>query len=115
MQSEYIITIVVSSNPVHGEVYSIQQYVIKFLSDLRQVGGFLQFPPPIKHRYDIIEILLQVAINTINQTIPLHSCKTYSTKAKCFIITCIFINCCLGYLGQGSILNITGQKRQLNL
>jgi len=41
----------VSSNPVHGEVYSIQHYVIKFVSDLRQVGGFLQvlrFPPPIE-------------------------------------------------------------------
>ena len=41
----------VSSNPVHGEVYSIQHYVIKFVSDLRQVGGFLRvlrFPPPIK-------------------------------------------------------------------
>jgi hypothetical protein len=24
--------------PVHGEVYSLQYYVIKFLSDLRQVG-----------------------------------------------------------------------------
>jgi hypothetical protein len=37
--------------PVHGEVYSIQHYVIKFVSDLRQVGGFLwalQFPPLIK-------------------------------------------------------------------
>ena len=37
------------SNPAHGEVYSIQHYVIKFVSDLRQVGGFLwelQFPPP---------------------------------------------------------------------
>jgi hypothetical protein len=35
-----------------GEVYSIQQhYVIKFVSDLRQVSGFLWalwFPPPIK-------------------------------------------------------------------
>jgi hypothetical protein len=34
-----------------GEVYSIQHYVIKFVSDLWQVGGFLwvlQFPPPIK-------------------------------------------------------------------
>jgi len=26
---------VVSSNPVHGEVYSVQHYVIKFVSDLR--------------------------------------------------------------------------------
>jgi len=34
-----------------GEVYSIQHYVIKFVSDLRQDSGFLrvlQFPPPIK-------------------------------------------------------------------
>jgi hypothetical protein len=37
-----IITEVVSSNPVHGDVYSIQQYVIKFVSDLRQISGFLQ-------------------------------------------------------------------------
>jgi len=38
----------VSLNPVHGEVYSIQHYVIKFVSDLRQVGGFLRVLPPIK-------------------------------------------------------------------
>ena len=41
----------VSLNPTNSEVYSIQHYVIKFVSDLRQVGGFLQvlrFPPPIK-------------------------------------------------------------------
>jgi hypothetical protein len=31
-----------SSKLVHGEVYSIQHYVIKFVSDLRQVRGFLQ-------------------------------------------------------------------------
>ena len=34
-----------SSNTVHGEVCSIQHYVIKFVSDLRQVGGFLRSPP----------------------------------------------------------------------
>jgi hypothetical protein len=42
---------VVSLSPVHDEVYSIQYYVINFVSDLRQVGGFLwilRFPPPIK-------------------------------------------------------------------
>jgi hypothetical protein len=33
---------VVISNPVHGEVYSMQHYVIKFVSDLLQVGGFLR-------------------------------------------------------------------------
>jgi len=34
-----------------GEVCSIQRYLVKFVSDLRQVGGFLcvlRFPPPIK-------------------------------------------------------------------
>ena len=34
--------------PRTGEVLSIQHYVIQFVSDLRQVGGFLRFPPPIK-------------------------------------------------------------------
>jgi hypothetical protein len=35
-------TKIVSSNPAHGEVYSMLHYVIKFVSDLRQVGGFLR-------------------------------------------------------------------------
>ena len=41
MQSVIITTKAVSLNPVYGEVYSIQNYVIKFVSDLRQVDGFL--------------------------------------------------------------------------
>jgi hypothetical protein len=48
VQSVPITTKVVSLNPVHGEVYSIQHYVIKFVSDWQQVCGFLRFPPPIK-------------------------------------------------------------------
>jgi hypothetical protein len=46
-----ITTEVVSSNPVHGKVYLMQLYVIMFISNLRQVGGFLWvlwFPPPLK-------------------------------------------------------------------
>ena len=42
---------VVSSNCVHGEMYLIKHYVIKFVSDLRQISGFLWilwFPPRIK-------------------------------------------------------------------
>jgi hypothetical protein len=42
---------VLSSNSVHGEVYAIQHYVIKYVSDLWQIVGFLwvlRFPPPIK-------------------------------------------------------------------
>ena len=51
MQSMPLTAKVVCLNPAHGEVYSIQHYVIKFVSDLRQVSGFLWvlwFPPPIK-------------------------------------------------------------------
>ena len=47
MQSVYITIKVASSNPVQA----MQHCVIKFVSDLRQVGGFLRelrFPPPIK-------------------------------------------------------------------
>ena len=64
VQSVPITTEVVRSNPAHGEVFSIQHYVIKFVSDLRQIGGFLRvlrFPQPIK----LTEILLKVALNTI--------------------------------------------------
>jgi hypothetical protein len=32
---------VLSSDPVHGEVYSIQHYVIQFVLDFRQVEHFL--------------------------------------------------------------------------
>jgi hypothetical protein len=39
------ITSKVSSNSVHGEVYSIQHCMINFVSDLGQVG---RCPPPIK-------------------------------------------------------------------
>jgi hypothetical protein len=38
----------IASNPARGEVYSIQLNVIKFVSELRQVSGYLQFPLPIK-------------------------------------------------------------------
>ena len=52
-----IITKVVSSNTVHGEGYSIQHYVIKFVSDTNKTES-----------HDITEILFKVALNTINQT-----------------------------------------------
>ena len=51
MQSVPIITNVASSNSVHGEVYSIQHNVEKFVGEFQQVTGFLQelmFPQQIK-------------------------------------------------------------------
>jgi hypothetical protein len=64
MQSVPISTIAVSSNPIHGEVYLIQHYVIKCVSDLWHIGGF-------SDRHDISEILLKVALNTINLSLSL--------------------------------------------
>ena len=73
VQSVPITTNVVSSNPVHGEAYSIQRYVIMFVSELRQVCGFLgilRCLPPIKL---IVTILLKycwkVALNIITLTL----------------------------------------------
>jgi hypothetical protein len=50
VQSVPITTKVLSSNPSHGKVYSIQHCVIKIVSDFRKVGGFLRelrFSPPV--------------------------------------------------------------------
>ena len=44
MQSVHITTKTVSSNPTQAK----QHYVIKFVNDLRQIDGFLRFPPPTK-------------------------------------------------------------------
>ena len=57
------ITTNVSSNHTFGEVHSIQHYVTKFVSDLRQVSGFL--------RHDIAEILFKVALTTIDLALNL--------------------------------------------
>jgi hypothetical protein len=41
IQTLPIVTNVVSLNSAHGMVYSMQNYVINFVSDIRQVGGVL--------------------------------------------------------------------------
>jgi 1-acyl-sn-glycerol-3-phosphate acyltransferase len=69
-----ITTKVVSLNPADGQVYSIQDYVIKFVSGFLRV---LWFPPPIKtDHHDITKILLKVALNTIILTLILW-CNSY--------------------------------------
>ena len=89
MQSVLITTNVVGSNPAHGEVYSIQHYmyVIKFVSDLRQIGDFPPGTPvPSTNKTaccDIAEILLKVALNTITpfsmEKLNLHTFETSLT------------------------------------
>ena len=63
---------VLSSNPVHGEVYSIQHYVIKFVIDLRQVVGFLH-----RYNWNIVESGVKhyksyPSSKTLNVAINLH-------------------------------------------
>jgi hypothetical protein len=69
----------------------MQHYVIKFVSDLRQVGGFLRvirFPPTNKtDRTDITEMLLKMALNTIKQT---NQNKNYTYYTVVYIYICIF-------------------------
>ena len=61
MQSVPITTKVMSLNPAHGEVYSIQLYVIKFVSDL--IGTPVSSTNKTD-RHDITEIFLKLALNT---------------------------------------------------
>jgi hypothetical protein len=65
-----ITTKVVGSNPTHGEVYSIQYSVIKFVSDFRQVCGFSLVSPVSNNtdRHHMAEMLLKVLLNTITVT-----------------------------------------------
>ena len=69
MQSVPITTNVVSSIPTHGEMYSMQPYVIKFVSDLSGFLRVLLCPPTINLTDDITEILLKVALNTLTLTL----------------------------------------------
>jgi hypothetical protein len=60
-RSLLITTNVVNSNPAHGEMYSIQHYVAKFVSNSRSrvFVWVLRFPPPIKwpprYSWNIVE------------------------------------------------------------
>jgi pyruvate kinase len=73
IQTLPIATNVVSLNSAHGKVYSMQNYVINFASDIRQVGGVLQvllFHQLIKiDHHNMAELLLKVALITINLTL----------------------------------------------
>jgi hypothetical protein len=62
----------VSSNPAHGEIYSIQHYVLKIVSDLRGCSPVSSTNKTDRH--DIAEILLKVALKTITLTPvpPIH-------------------------------------------
>jgi hypothetical protein len=61
-------TNIVSLNPTHGEVYSIQHYVIKYVSDFCQAGQWFSPGTPVSStnktdHHNIAEILLKVALS----------------------------------------------------
>jgi hypothetical protein len=72
VQSVPIATKVVSSNPV----YSIQYYVIKFASDLRQVSGFLQvfsiYNDSLQNKKKTIQIVNTISFNIVYHKLQCH-------------------------------------------
>jgi hypothetical protein len=82
---------VVSSNPAHGEVYSIQLYVIKFVSHLWKFSSGTPVSSINKtDRHDTTEILLKVALNTITLIRTL--------RANEFLQYCCLINLLLSLI-----------------
>jgi hypothetical protein len=82
-----IITKVVSSNLIHGEVYSIQHYVIKIVSDKTDQWFSPGTPVSSTNRTDchnITEILLKVALNTI-------TLGTFLSYVSCLEIVLFYI------------------------
>jgi hypothetical protein len=76
----------VSLNPAHGEMYSIQHYVIKFVSDIWQICGFLVSSTNEADHLDITEILLKVVLNTITLT-PTCSVKSFQQNHIPLVVT----------------------------
>lgn len=92
--------VLVSSNLVHGQVYPMQHYVRKFVSDLKQVDGFLLVTPfpsstnivvsgvqhhnsnPRMHRKDTI-----VSVHPLNHTtyIPPVICQVHKKSSETVI------------------------------
>ena len=82
----------VSLNPAHGEVYSMQHYVIKFVSALRRSMVFTGYSVPSTNktdRHDITELLLKVLLNTIVIT-PHPPLRTKPPSLYCNLL---FISC----------------------
>ena len=81
VQSVHITTKVVSLNPAHGEVYSIQHYVIKVCKWLPadqwfSPGTSVSYTNKTD-RHDITEILLKVVLNTITPNPNKQKWKKY--------------------------------------
>ena len=98
MQSVPITTNIVWSSPAQKRVYSIQHYVIKFVSESWWFSsGTPVFSTNKTHRHDITEILLKVALNIINP-------NTNLLFQKCVLHTIIGIYVFITITGLISLL-----------
>ena len=70
MQSVPITNKVMSLNPAHGDVYSIQYYVIKFVSDLRQVSSTSK-----TDHHDMTGILIIVESGVKHHNLNSYTCR----------------------------------------
>jgi len=89
MQSVHIIANVVNSNPTNGEVYSIQDYVIKFVSHLRRSVVFSGYSGSSTNKtdhHDITDILLKIALNTNPQPYYMHVVFCFSFRTQNIIM-----------------------------
>ena len=93
-----------------GEVYSIH-YVIKFVTDLRQVGGFLQVL--LISSTNKTEIMLKVVLNTITLTLQItHDLHLMSLRT---ILNLPPISPCLIYPSASPVLlSVKYNKKKIN-
>ena len=85
----------VSSNPAHGDVYSIQHYVIKLVSDLRHVGGFLQFPPPVK-----LAATYTYTISSPHPLPPVYAIYAANSVIYIFLFELTIVSACAFYFAN---------------
>ena len=103
MQSVHITTNVLSMNSPHGKVYSIQHYIMKFVSYLRQVSGFLRVSSTNKTDcHNITEILLKVALNIITLIPLMHKIYKFNIEMLISLRKKVF-NCLTLQSNQGHI------------
>ena len=77
-----------------------QPQVIKFTSCLHMVGGSLRLLPPLKLVAMIYEILLKVALITINQSTN-HICNVYFFVQLIYYNGCLFFVCIFDFFAGG--------------
>ena len=77
-----------------------QPQVIKFTSCLHMVGGSLRLLPPLKLVAMIYEMLLKVALITINQSTS-HICNVYFFVQLIYYNGCLFFVCIFDFFAGG--------------